>query len=228
MRKLISTIAISLSLITSIFAQQDPEAKKILDALNVKYKAYTSFQANITYKLEVTTNASLNETFTADAKIKGNKFYLKKSDGEEFYCNGTYVWNVIAKDKEAYVSDFDPQDKIVDINKVLDAYKSGYKYVKTANETIDGVSCSVVELNPDKAAGKSASSDVFKIKILVNPATNEIKQWIVFEKNGNRHKFKINTFKPNVVFADTIFNYEYKKHPEVSVEDLTDAGTFSK
>ena len=53
MRKLISTIAISLSLITSIFAQQDPEAKKILDALNVKYKAYTSFQANITYKLHL-------------------------------------------------------------------------------------------------------------------------------------------------------------------------------
>jgi outer membrane lipoprotein carrier protein len=209
-------------------AQQDPAAKKILDALNVKYKAYTSFQASINYFLEVTTNKNLNESFTADVKLKGDKFYIKKSDGEEFYCNGKYIWNVVVKDKTAMASDFDKDDKLVDLNTILDAYKKGYKYIKAADEMLDGIKYAVVELNPDKAVATNAKSDVFKIKILVNSATNEIKQWIVFEKNGNRHKFKINSFKPNVVFADAIFNYNYKAHPEIEVEDLTDAEVFSK
>jgi outer membrane lipoprotein-sorting protein len=228
MNRLVSIITLSIAALSTLVAQQDPEAKKILDAVNIKYKAYTSFQANITYKLEVTANTALNETFTADTKIKGDKFHIKKSDGEEFYCNGVYVWNIIAKDKEAYVSDFDPADKIVDLKKILEAYKSGYKYIKTADETLDGIKYAVIELNPIQSASKTTSSEFFKIKILINPANNEVKQWIIFEKNGNRHKFKINTFKPNVVFADTIFNYNYKAHPEITVEDLTDASAFSK
>ncbi len=225
MKKTIVILGLILSVTQSMVAQLDPAAKKMLDAINAKYKAYTSFQANITYKLEVTANPSMNESFTADAKVKGNKFHLKKSDGEEFYSNGIYIWNVVAKDKEAYVSDFDAEDKIVDMSKVLDAYKIGYKYLKGLDETIDGVKCTTIELNPDKA---NLKAEFFKIKLLVNPLNNEVKQWIVFEKNGNRHKFKLNTFKPNVVFAESIFTYDYKKHPEISVEDLTNAGTFSK
>lgn len=228
MKKIISILIFVFGFTILVNAQQDPEAKKVLDALNVKYKAHTSFQANLTYKLEVTTNTSMNETYSADVKVKADKFYIKKTDGEEFYCDGKYVWNVIAKDKEAYVSDFDKEDKIVDINKVLDAYKSGYKYIKMPDEIIDGVKCTVIDLNPDKPASQMSKSDVFKIRLLVNPTSNEVKQWIVFEKNGNRHKFKINSYTPNVVFAETTFTYSYKKHPEITVEDLTEESVFSK
>jgi outer membrane lipoprotein-sorting protein len=212
-----------ISVLSVGYSQQDPAAKKILDAVNVKYKAFTSLQANITYNLEVTTNKALNETFTADVKLKGDKFYVKKSDGEEYYCNAKYVWNILPKEKTATVSDYDKDDKIIDLTTVLDAYKTGYKYVKSADETIDGVKCAVIELSKIDAN----SAGFFKIKLLINTATNEVKQWIVFEKNGNRHKFKINSYKSNVAFADTVFTYNPKAHPEMEVEDLTDSGAFS-
>lgn len=224
MKRLVSLLVLGLGLVSVGFGQQDAAAKKILDAVNAKYKGHTSFQASMTYKLEVTTNTSLNETFNADVKVKGNKFYLKKSDGEQFICNGVYVWNIDGK--EAYVSDFDPDDKIVDLTKVLDAYKTGYKYVKMQDETIDGIKCNVIDLSPVVVA--KSSSDVFKIRILVNPLNNDVKQWVIFEKNGNRHKFKINSYTSNVAFPETTFNYDYKKYPAVSVEDLTDSGAFSK
>lgn len=228
MRKILSLLSLVLVLNTLSYGQVDQEAKKILDAINAKYKTHTSFQANVTYKLEVTSNPTLNETFSADLKVKGDKFHLKKSDGEEFYCDGKYVWNVISSDKEAYVSDFNKEDKLVDFSSVLDAYKTGYKYVKLADETLDGVKCTVIDLNPDKSAGEMAKSDVYKIRLLINPKTNEVMQWIVFEKNGNRHKFKINSYKPNVAFTDATFTYNYKSHPEIIVEDLTEEEAFSK
>lgn len=226
MRKLISVIALVTLSVSVMFSQKDPAAKKILDALSAKYQSHTSFKANITYKLEVTSNPSLNESFKADVSMKGDKFYVSKTDGEKYYCDGKYIWNVV--DGEAYVSDFNVEDNPINIDKVLTAYKSGYKYVKTGQETVGGVKCEIIDLNPDVTESEMATSDVFKIRLLVNTATNEVKQWIVFEKNGNRHNFKINSYKPNAQLSDTIFNYEYKKYPSISVEDLTENEDFSK
>lgn len=226
MKKISSIIALVALSITTMFGQKDPAAKKILDDVSTKYKAHTSLTANITYMLEVTSNPSLNETFTADVKMKGEKFQVKKSDGEKYFCDGKYIWNIL--DEEAYVSDFNKEDNPININKVLNAYKTGYKYMINDSETVGGVKCTVIDLNPDRSADEMATSDVFKIRLLIDPGTNDVKQWIVFEKNGNRHKFKINTYTPNVTLSDAIFVYDYKKYPEVTVEDLTENEAFSK
>lgn len=218
MKKIISLIAL-LSIAGFGFSQKDPEAKKLLDAVGTKYKTYKSFKANITYNLEVTSNPNLNEFFKADVKVKGDKFHVKKSDGEEFFCNAQYIWNYF--DGECTKTDFDAEENPINFSKTLNAYNEGYKYIKLADETVDGVVCSVIDLNPDKSAEEMATSDVFKIRLLINAKTNEVKQWVVFEKNGNRHKFKINTFKPNAPITDAEFTFDASKYPGVMVEDLS-------
>lgn len=220
MKKNISFIVL-LSIIWVGFSQKDPEAKRILDAVGTKYKAYKSFKANITYNLEVTSNPALNESFKADVKVKGNKFHVKKSDGEEYFCNAKYIWNYF--DGECTKTDFDAEENPINLTKTLNAYNEGYKYIKLADETLSGVVCHVIDLNPDKSAQEMATSDVFKIRLLINAKTNEVKQWIVFEKNGNRHKFKINTFVPNAPITDPEFSFDSKKYPGVMVEDLSSA-----
>ena len=219
MKQIISILTAFL-ISTVAFGQKDPEAKKILDKVHAKYDGINSFSAKATYKLEVTSNPALNESFVANVKIKGNKFHIKKSDGEEYFCDGKYIWNII--DCEGTKSDYDPEENPMNLEEIIGSYKSGYKYSKKPNETVGGVSCVVIDLEPEKTAEEMETSDVFKIRILIDTKTNEVKQWIVFERNGNRHKFKIDNFKSNVALADSIFPYKKKAGSCVEVEDLTE------
>ena len=215
MKKAISFI--TLLLISGLaFSQagKDPNAKKILDKVNAKYSDTEAFTAKITYKLEVTSNPSLNESFTANIKNKGDKFYVKKSDGEQYYCNGVAIWNII--ECEGTISEFDPEENPINFEEIVSSYKNGYKYIKKANETVGGVSCAVIDMEPEK----NEDSDVFKIRLLIDEKTNEVKQWIVFERNGNRHKIKIDNFKTGVSLADSEFEYKKAANSCVVLEDL--------
>jgi len=145
---------------------------------------------------------------------------MKNSDGEETYCNGKYVWQYF--DDECTKLDFDVDDVPIDIQKMLDTYEEEYKYIVSGSETIDNIKYTVIDLNPDKSGKELVGSDVFKIKMLINPNTYEVKQWIIFEKNGNRHKFKINTFSANVTIPDSKFVFDKSKYPGVEVEDLSE------
>lgn len=215
MKKIISFISV-LFVSICLFSQasQDPEAKKILDKLNAKYAGTEAFTAKITYALEVTSNPSLNETFTANIKNKADKFYVKKSDGEQYICNGVAIWNII--ECEGTISEFDPEENPINFEEIVGSYKNGYNYIKKANETVGGVSCVVIDMEPeDKEA-----SDVFKIRLLIDEKSNEVKQWIVFERNGNRHKIKIDNFKTGVVLPDATFEYKKEAGSCVVLEDL--------
>jgi len=220
MRKLTSFI--SLFLLGVVAFAQDSGAASILDKVAKNYEGLSSFTAKLTYNLEVTSNPDLNEKMTFDFKSKGSKFYAKQSDGEEFYCNGTYIWNIF--DGEGTKTDYDTEDSPmpVDLDEVLSSYKENYKYVLKQNETVGGIECNVIDLEPKKSAEDMATSDVFKIRLLIDPKTYDVKQFIVFERNGNRHKFRFDSFKKNIALSDSIFTFDEASHPDVIVEDLTE------
>jgi outer membrane lipoprotein-sorting protein len=71
-------IVINIFLITvySAIAQQDPEAKKILDRVAEKTKSHTSIQADFKLIIENRRDDKVSKT-EGKIKIKGDKYYME-------------------------------------------------------------------------------------------------------------------------------------------------------
>src|SRR4030081_166020 len=71
--------------------KNDPEAKKILDAVSTRFKTYKSPQALFTYQVE-NAQGKILSTKKGTVMMKGNK-YKVVMDGMEIYSDGKTVWN---------------------------------------------------------------------------------------------------------------------------------------
>ena len=222
MKKVLSIVGLICLLMFSANAQvisKDPEAKKVLDAASEKFKAYKSFKSKFHFVME-SKATGMNEEYSGDVTVKGEKFLIKTGDGKETYNNGKNVWTFYVDDNEVTIFTYDPDDDNMSINKMLNMYKSGYKYHKLADETIDGVTYTIIDLEPDMSPEERKSNQVFKIRMKFEKKTKIVSSWKIFERNGNRYTMVIDSFTPNVEVKDSVFEFDKSKHKGVVVEDL--------
>ncbi|MBX2895715.1 MAG: outer membrane lipoprotein carrier protein LolA [Cyclobacteriaceae bacterium] len=194
-------------------AQYDPKALEILEAMSKKYKAIATFEANLTSGL---TNDSegVKEEFKGKITVKGDKFRLLLDD-QEVINNGTTVWTYLPAAKEVNIDNFDPNSDEVNPTKIFDMYKKGFKYLYLADKTEGGVLCEEVDLVPEKK-----DAQYFKIKMMISKKDKSIQSWTMFDRSGNRYKYTITKFVPNVKVDDAFFTFDVKKYPGVEVIDL--------
>jgi outer membrane lipoprotein-sorting protein len=93
-------------------------------------------------------------------------------------------------------------------------YKKGYKYLYLEDQTDGGVLCEVVDLVPEKK-----DAQYFKIRMNIAKKDKSIQSWTMFDKSGNRYKYAISKFVPNVKVDDSFFTFDPKKYPGVEVID---------
>ncbi|HEY3429768.1 MAG TPA: outer membrane lipoprotein carrier protein LolA [Cyclobacteriaceae bacterium] len=194
-------------------AQYDPQALATLDAMSKKYKAYTSFEANI---LSSMTNEveGVKEEFKGKISVKGDKFRLVMEE-QEVINNGTTVWTYLPAAKEVNIDNYDPNSEDINPSKIYEVYKKGYKYLHMGDKTEGGVPCEEIDLVPEKK-----DAQFFKIKMIINKKDKSIQSWTMFDKGGNKYKYTISKFTPNVTIADTFFTFDPKKYPGVEIIDL--------
>jgi outer membrane lipoprotein-sorting protein len=197
----------------SISAQYDPGALAILDAMSKKYKAYTTFEANITSSM--TNDAEgIKEEFKGKVTVKGEKFRLVLED-QEVINNGTTVWTYLPSAKEVNIDNYDPSSDDVNPSKIYDMYKKGFKYIQMEDQSDNGVPCDVIDLVPEKK-----DAQYFKIKMFISKKDKSIQSWTMFDKSGNKYRYAITKFTPNVAVTDAFFTFDPKKYPGVEVIDL--------
>src|SRR6476659_5342513 len=88
-------------------AQNDPNAKKVLDEVSTKLKTLKGITANFSYTTK-DRNKAVKGSAKGSISIKGQKYYLKQST-TEIFCNGSKVWNYNGED-EVTVADVDNDD----------------------------------------------------------------------------------------------------------------------
>lgn len=198
---------------TASYSQYDPKALEILEAMSKKYKAITSFEASLTSSL---TNESegVKEEFKGKIIVKGEKFRLSLDD-QEIINNGTTVWTYLPSAKEVNIDNYDPGSDDINPIKIFDIYKKGFKYLYLADKTEAGVVLEEVDLVPEKK-----DAQYFKIKMMIVKKDKSIQSWTMFDKSGNRYKYTITKFTPNIKVDDASFTFDPKKHPGVEVIDL--------
>ena len=191
----------------------DPLALATLEAMSKKYKAFTSFEANITSSM---TNEveGIKEEFKGKITVKGDKFRLVM-DEQEIINNGTTVWTYLPAAKEVNIDNYDPNSEDINPSKIYEIYKKGYKYLHLGDKTEGGVACEEIDLVPEKK-----DPQFFKIKMLIVKKDKSIQSWTMFDKSGNKYKYTISKFAPNVNVADAMFTFDPKKYPGVEIIDL--------
>src|SRR5215203_7054423 len=85
--------------------QNDPNAKKILDAVSNKFKTFKAPQATFTYKVENAQGKALS-TKKGTVTMKGSK-YKVTMDGMVIISDGKTVWNYDKASNEVTVNNVD-------------------------------------------------------------------------------------------------------------------------
>jgi len=206
-------IALAAFFTHSVSAQYDPGALAILDAMSKKYKAFTTFEASITSSM--TNDAEgIKEEFKGKVTVKGEKFRLVLED-QEVINNGTTVWTYLPSAKEVNIDNYDASSDDVNPSKIYDMYKKGFKYIQMEDQSDNGVLCDVIDLVPEKK-----DAQYFKIKMFISKKDKSIQSWTMFDKSGNKYRYAITKFTPNVTVTDAFFAFDPKKYPGVEVIDL--------
>jgi len=194
-------------------AQYDPKALEILEAMSKRYKTITAFEASLTSTL-VNESAGVKDEFKGKLTVKGDKYRLELEE-QHVYNNGTTVWTYLPASKEVNVDNFDPKSEDLNPSKFYEMYKKGFKYLLMGDKTEAGVVCDEIDLVPEKK-----DAQYFKVKMMISKKDKSVQNFTMFDRSGNKYKYVITKFVPNVKVDDTYFTFDPKKHPGVEVVDL--------
>jgi outer membrane lipoprotein-sorting protein len=194
--------------------KSDPEAKKVLDAVSAKFKTFKAIKAAFALKIE---NAAgkVQGVKAGTVLMKGVKYRVSIT-GQEIFCDGTTIWTYDVAAKEVQVSSLDNGSGSITPQKLFtNFYDKDFLFVLGQDIKKGGKTYKVVELTPiDK------TKSFFKVVLEVDKSTSVIMSTKVFEKNGNKYLYAINSINTTASVADDSFSFNPKKYPGVEVIDL--------
>ena len=217
MKKILSGFIFMLALTFTISAQppkgmgtNDPEAKKILDAVSAKFKSFKSVQSKFSLKIENSSDKLMGNK-TGTLYMKGTRYRINVT-GQDIFCDGSNVWTVDKAAKEITLSKLDPSNNTITPQKLFtNFYDKDFLY--KLNSDTKGVQ--EIELTPiDK-------SKIFhKVIVFINKATQTITATKIFEKAGNRITYTVSGMNTKSIITDATFLFDQKNYPGMELVDL--------
>ena len=209
MKKFFSiTLTLFLYLLSGNIIAQTPQS--ILDAAATKIQNGKGISAHF----QATNFKGTKELGTINGNISfiGNKFYIA-SDAMNVWCNGKILWSLLKGSDEVNVT-APSTEEMQQINPYtfVSLYKNG-KSFSSKKVNYQGKTCNEVTFVP------TASPSIKKLVVIID--TNDIPVNIrLKDKKGNWMRFRVSDVKTNQKFADTIFNFDKSKYPDIEIIDL--------
>lgn len=192
--------------------KNDPEAKKVLDAVSKNFKTYKSVKADFTLKVENSAGKNMG-TKTGTVYMKGSKYRITVT-GQEIYSDGSNVWTYDKDAEEVTITKLDPSANSLTPQKLFtNFYDKDFLYKLNGTVKMNGKMMKEIELTP------TDKTKAFH-KVLLYVYNNAIQSTKIFEKSGNRYIYSTTTLTPNVAVTDASFVFDAKKYPGVEVVDL--------
>ena len=197
-------------------AQVDEKAKVILDNMSEKYSSIPVYKTNFVYRL---TNKveDINEEFSGEIMVKGEKYVLIMSD-QEIFNDGETIWTFLKDANEVNVDYYMPDEGDLSPNNIYSAYKKGYRYRWVENKKVGSRTLEVVELQPEDP--KDPDKIFFKIILNIDNSDYKIHSWEMYDRAGNVFSYTISGFNPHFEANDNFFQFDESKYPDVEVVDL--------
>ncbi|UEG52217.1 outer membrane lipoprotein carrier protein LolA [Mucilaginibacter daejeonensis] len=207
---------------SAAYAQQDAAAKTILNDVSKQYRSYNSVKADFVINVQIPqekVNQSQSGTLLTQAKTNKYKLdiYMPQSKvlERQIYSDGKSQWTYLPQQKEVQVNDASSSAEGMNPAQIFTVYEKGYKYIFSGLQSKGGKTYQAIELTPT-----DAKQSIFKIKLLIDKAKKQIYSAQLFDKNGSRYTYTVNSFTPNAPAAADAFTFNPKKYPGVEVVDL--------
>jgi len=216
MKKLISAVAMMLAGTQFLAAQpeNDPEAKKILDAVSAKYRSYDIIKADFSYTYNSPSeNMADTREGTLYVKPEENKYRIEIG-GQEIISDGTTSWIYIKEVNEVQVSRASGNPEELNPSQIFTIHEKGYKYRMKGEGQVDGKPVYLIDLVPLK------TSQYSKIEVAVDKNASFVRQLKVFDKSGDHYIYKVTGLTPNPDLKSGFFAFNKASYPGVEVVDL--------
>ncbi len=223
MNKKFVVALLSLAISTLTFSQssgKDPKAKVILDKTSATFKTFKSLQANFTFSLH-SPAGGMDETRKGLVYLRGDKSKIEFKTGDFYLNDGNYLYELKKEDLEINKMCPEELDESMDVTKMSEVYKAGYKYILLSSQsTVVGKVCHTIDLEPDLSPEKRKYNTIFKIRLHIDAKTYTLVKWEIFEKNGNRYTVTIDSIKPNAVIPTGKLSFSEARYPNYDLIDL--------
>jgi len=202
MKKIYLLVIISFLATYNVYAQNDPNAKKVLDIVSNKVKSYKAISGKFMLKT-FTSAGKLNGTKTGTVSMKGSKYILKQGK-TEVICDGTKTYSYDGN-KTITVSAAEEEGKTLTPQKILSgSYDKdfSYKLVSTKGNFDE------IEMKPlDKR------KNFQKVNLFVDKTKSMITKAKVLDKSNNTLEFTFSNLNTNATLADKMFVFDKSKYP---------------
>ncbi len=209
----ISLLLISFSILLK--AQQDPEAKKILDQVTEKTKNYTTIQTKFVLTIENRREDKKSST-TGLLKIKGEKYYME-SFGTKVFFDGKTLWSYAQDLNEVTINEPDTAsgDFVENPAMIFDFYNRDFKYRLVGETKTDAGWMYEIDLFPI-----SLEQPYSRFKLYVKRDTYELSMVKAIGKDGVDYTANLKDTKYNEVIGDDVFIFKPEKYKGVEIIDL--------
>jgi len=213
MRYLILSLLIPLC--CPLNAQQDPEAKVILDRMAETIKQYQSIQSDFSL-IVFDHKENHKNTSKGSIIIKGDKYQVA-SGGTTVFFNGTTMWTYAEEDNEVTITEPDSGDDDFLSNpaKVFAFYDRDFKYMYRGETTIDSTVMHEIDLFP-----RNLDQPYSRIKVFIAKNTGQLAILSAVGKDGVDYSVFLKNMVTNKVFPDEVFTFEPAKHKKITVVDM--------
>ncbi|MDQ3111234.1 MAG: outer membrane lipoprotein carrier protein LolA [Bacteroidota bacterium] len=204
----------------------DPKAKAILDEVSKTAKAYTSITATFSITVKQANNTTDVKNGSVIMKSGKYKIILENKvkeaiKKEEYYNDGKTTWVYIEKDKEVTIDNApDPTKKKADNsispNDIFTIHEKGFKYTFVKEETQNGRAVQLINLIPEKPEKKNYHT----VKLTIDKVKKQIINVVFMNKDGSSITYNVKTFTPNTEVSDSVFQFDLKAHPGVTVINM--------
>jgi len=213
--KKFSLLAILALMIGFGFGQvNDPEAKKVLDAVSKKFKSFKAVQSTFTLQIE-DAKGKVQGIKKGIVYMKGSKYRVNIT-GQEIYSDGLNVWTYDKEANEVTITQVDASGSGITPQKLFTSfYDKDFLYKMNGEKKEGNKTLQEIEMTPvDKTKG------FHKVYLLVDKKTQTIYSTRVLEKNGNRYSYTVNSLNGKATVSDNIFVFNKKNYPGVEEVDL--------
>lgn len=203
MKKIYILLIVALSSSLFSFAQNDARAKKILDGVSAKVKAFKGITANFTIK-SITSRGKSNGVKTGFIMIKGQKYVLRQGK-TEIKCDGAKTYNFDGSKTITVTSAEENNQTLSPQNLLSNFYDKDFNY-KLVSST---GGFNEIELLPvDKR------KNFQKVDVYIDKAKNMITRAHILDRSNNVLEFNLSNLVTNASIADNNFIFDRSKYPK--------------
>lgn len=203
MRKFYIACLFILSNVLSTQAQNDPAAKKVIDAFGTKVKASKGITAAFSLK-SFTSKGKPNGTKALSLSMRADKYVLKQGK-TEIICDGKYVYNFDGA-KTITKSAVEESSQTLSPQKLLaGSYDKDFSY-KLINSKGDFNEIEMVPLDKRK--------NFQKVNLFFNKKTSVLAKARILDKSNNVTELGVSNINLNAKLLDALFVFNKVNYPK--------------